>query len=179
MAALGFFATLVRSPSFKFVLVGVLVLFISALSGAVWLLSAERQSRANSVEAEVARDWGGNQRILGPYLIVPYTLKTQRFVDGKAVDIEVARQAVFLPDTLNVNGAVQTEKRRRAIYDVTVYQGKLTLEGQFRPADFEPRRARDAGFHTMARCVHRARHPGRVRAQEQCATPDRREDNRL
>jgi inner membrane protein len=135
MAASGFFASLVRSPSFKFVLVGVLVLFISALTGAVWLLSAERQSRANSVEAEVARDWGGNQRILGPYLIVPYTLKAQRFADGKAVDIEIARQAVFLPDTLNVSGNVQTEKRRRAIYDVTVYQGKLTLEGQFRPAD--------------------------------------------
>jgi inner membrane protein len=135
MAAPGFFASLVRSPSFKFVLVGLLVLFISALTGAVWLLSAERQSRANSVEAEVARDWGGNQRILGPYLIVPYTLKAQRFADGKAVDIEIARQAVFLPDTLNVSGNVQTEKRRRAIYDVTVYQGKLALEGQFRPAD--------------------------------------------
>lgn len=135
MAAPGFFTNLVRSPSFKFVLVGVLVLLISALTGVVWLFSAERQSRANSVEAEVARDWGGSQRILGPYLVVPYTLKTQRFVDGKAVDVEVARQAVFLPDTLNVSGAVQTEKRRRAIYDVTVYQGKLTLGGQFRPAD--------------------------------------------
>jgi inner membrane protein len=135
MAAPGFFASLVRSPSFKFVLVGALVLFISALTGVVWLLSAERQSRANSVVAEVARDWGANQRILGPFMIVPYTVKAQRFADGKPVEIEVARQAVFLPDTLNVSGAVQTEKRRRAIYDVTVYQGKLALEGQFRPAD--------------------------------------------
>jgi inner membrane protein len=135
MAASGFFANLVRSPSFKFVLVGVLVLLISALTGVVWLLSAERQSRANSVQAEIAHDWGGSQRILGPYLIVPYTLKTQRLVDGKAVDIEVTRQAVFLPDTLNVSGNVQTQKRRRSIYDVTVYQGKLTLEGQYRPAD--------------------------------------------
>ncbi len=135
MAASGFFARLVRSPSFKFVLVGVLVLFISALTSVVWLLSAERQGRANSVQAEIAHDWGGGQRILGPYLIVPYTLKTQRFVDGKAVDIEVARQAVFLPDTLSVSGGVQTQKRRRSIYEVTVYQGRLTLEGQFGPAD--------------------------------------------
>jgi len=67
MAASGFFASLVRSPSFKFVLVGALVLFISALTGVVWLLSAERQSRANSVQAEIAHDWGGGQRILGPY----------------------------------------------------------------------------------------------------------------
>jgi len=135
MAASGFFASLVRSPSFKFVLVGALVLFISALTGVVWLLSAERQSRANSVQAEIAHDWGGGQRILGPYLIVPYTLKTQRLVDGKAVDMEVTRQAVFLPDTLNVSGNAQAQMRRRSIYDVTVYQGKLTLEGQYGPAD--------------------------------------------
>jgi inner membrane protein len=130
MAAPGFFASLVRSPSFKFVLVGLLVLLISALSGVVWLLSAERQSRANAVQAEIAHDWGGSQRILGPYLIVPYTLRTQRIVDGKAVDVEATRQAVFLPDRLNVSGNVQTEMRRRSIYDVTVYQGKLTLEGR-------------------------------------------------
>jgi inner membrane protein len=135
MAALGFFASLVRSPSFKFVLVGALVLLISALTGVVWLLSAERQSRANSVQAEIAHDWGGGQRILGPYLIVPYTLKTQRLVDGQAVDMEVTRQAVFLPDMLNVSGNAQAQMRRRSIYDVTVYQGKLTLEGQYGPAD--------------------------------------------
>ncbi len=135
MAASEFFARLVRSPSFKFVLVGVLVLLISALTGVVWLLSAERQSRANAVQAEIAHDWGGSQRILGPYLIVPYTLKTQRLVDGKAVDIEVTREAVFLPDTLNVSGNVQSQMRHRSIYDVTVYQGKLTLEGLYGPPD--------------------------------------------
>ena len=135
MAAPGFFASLVRSPSFKFVLVGLLVLLISALSGVVWLFSAERQSRANAVQAEIAHDWGGSQRILGPYLIVPYTLRTQRIVDGKAVDAEVTRQAIFLPEKLNVSGDVQTEMRRRSIYEVTVYQGKLTLEGQFGAAD--------------------------------------------
>jgi hypothetical protein len=88
---------------------------------------AERQSRANSVQAEIAHYWGGSQRILGPYLIVPYTVKTQRLVDGKALEMEVTRQAIFLPDTLNVSGNVQTEMRRRSIYDVTVYQGKLAL----------------------------------------------------
>ncbi len=136
MAASGYFASFVRSPSFKFVLVGVLVLLISALTGVVWLLSAERQSRANSVQAEIARDWGGSQRILGPYLIVPYTVKMQRLVDGKPVEMEATRQAVFLPDTLNVSGNVQTQKRRRSIYDVTVYEGKLTLEGQYGATDF-------------------------------------------
>ena len=135
MASTGFFASLFRSPSFKFVLVGFLVLLISALTGVVWFLSAERQSRAMSVQTEISKDWGGTQRVLGPYLIVPYTVKVQTLDAGKTVDVEVTRRAVFLPDTLNVTGNVQTEKRHRAIYDVTVYQAKLTVAGQFRPVD--------------------------------------------
>ena len=135
MAVSGFFTSLVRSPSFKFLLVGILVLFISALTGVVWFLSSERQHRAASVEAEIAADWGAAQRILGPYLIVPYTVKVQQIDSGKTVEVEVTRRAVFLPDTLKVTGKAETEKRHRGIYDVTVYQGKLTVAGQFRPVD--------------------------------------------
>jgi inner membrane protein len=131
----GFFTRLFQSPSFKFVLVGILVLFISALTGVVWLMSSERQSRASTVQTEISRDWGAAQRVVGPYLIVPYTMKVQQIDSGKTVEVEVLRRAVFLPDTLNVTGKAETEKRHRGIYDVTVYQGKLTLAGQFRPAD--------------------------------------------
>ncbi|MBI4724123.1 MAG: cell envelope integrity protein CreD [Rhodomicrobium sp.] len=79
VASSGFLVGIFRSPSFKFVLVGFLVLLLSAPLAIVWLLVGERQGRANSVQAEVARDWGGPQRILGPYLIVPYTVKVKRF----------------------------------------------------------------------------------------------------
>lgn len=135
MAPSGFFANLFRSPSFKFVLVGFLVLVISGLTSVVWLLSAERQQRAHSVQVDIAKDWGGQQRVLGPYLIVPYTVKAQRIEYGKTIDVEEARQAVFLPDTLKISGNAQTEKRHRSIYDVTVYQAKLMLEGQFKAPD--------------------------------------------
>ncbi len=135
MAPSGFFANLFRSPSFKFVLVGFLVLVISGLTSVVWLLSFERQQRAHSVQVDIAKDWGSQQRVLGPYLIVPYTVKAQRIEYGKTIDVEEARQAVFLPDTLKISGNAQTEKRHRSIYDVTVYQAKLTLEGQFKAPD--------------------------------------------
>ncbi len=135
MASPGIFASIIRSPSFKFVLVGFLVLLISALFAVVWMMASERQTRANSVAAEIARDWGGPQRIIGPYLIVPYSVKVQTVDSGKTVEVERARHAVFLPDVLNVTGKAQTEKRRRSIYDVTVFQAGLTVEGQFRAPD--------------------------------------------
>ncbi len=131
MASSGFLVGIFRSPSFKFVLVGFLVLLLSAPLAIVWLLVGERQGRANSVQAEVARDWGGPQRILGPYLIVPYTVKVKTVDSGKAVEVERARHAIFLPEILNITGDAQAEKRKRSIYDVTVYRSNLTIEGRF------------------------------------------------
>ncbi len=131
VASSGFWAGLIRSPSFKFVLVGLLVLLISAPLAAVWVTVSERQNRAASVQGEIAQDWGGPQRILGPYLIVPYSVKVQTVDSGKTVEVERARHAIFLPEELNVTGKVETEKRRRSIYDVTVYRSNLTIEGRF------------------------------------------------
>ena len=135
VASTGFFGGIVRSPSFKFVLVGFLVIVIWSFFAIVWGLSNDRQSRASGVQSQVAQDWGGPQRLLGPYLIVPYTVKVYRIDSGKSVEMELTRHAVFLPDTLNIGGKAQTEKRRRSIYEVTVYQAALTVEGQFRVPD--------------------------------------------
>jgi inner membrane protein len=135
VASSGYLASIVRSPSFKFVLVGVLVLFLSIPLAVVWFLVAERQGRAESVLREIAHDWGGSQRILGPYLIVPYTIRVKTIDSGKAVEVERERHAIFLPEALKVTGTVQTEIRQRSIYDVTVYQSAINLEGSFLPPD--------------------------------------------
>ena len=49
--------------------------------------------------------------------------------------MERERHAIFLPDALNVSGNVRTEKRRRSIYEVTVYEASLSIAGQFRAPD--------------------------------------------
>jgi inner membrane protein len=131
VATSGYFARISRSPSFKFVLVGILVVLISIPLAVVWFLVAERQGRASTVIAEIARDWGAAQRILGPFLIVPYTVKVKTVDAGKAVEVDQERHAVFLPETLNIDGTVQTEIRRRSIYDATVYQSVIQIEGRF------------------------------------------------
>ncbi len=125
----------VRTPGFKFFLVLLLVLLLMIPLGLIWLLVTERETRANAVKAEVAELWGREQHISGPYLIVPYSVKVVITQSDRQVEQMQERRAVFLPDSLRVNGEAKTEIRHRAIYDVTVYGAKLKLEGRFATPD--------------------------------------------
>jgi inner membrane protein len=129
--AMSSLAKFLRSPSFKFVLIGCLVFAISIPLALVWFMLSERQSRAGAVQSEIANDWGRGQRITGPYLIVPYTAKATVIDAGKPVELERERFAIVLPDSFNASADASTEIRKRSIYDVTVYRSAITLEGRF------------------------------------------------
>ncbi len=101
----------------------------------------ERSSRANDVRAEVGRLWGPNQRIIGPFLVVPYTVKLIETDDGKRVEHIVERHAIFTPETLDVSGHADAKTLHRSIYDVPVYAAQLKFSGRFgavRIGDVEP-----------------------------------------
>jgi inner membrane protein len=129
------FGRFTRSPGFKFFLVLLLVLLLMIPLGLIWFLVTERESRANAVAAEVAELWGQQQHVSGPYLIVPYSVKVVVLQGDKQVEQMQERRAVFLPESLRVNGEARTEIRHRAIYDVTVYSSRLTMEGRFASPD--------------------------------------------
>src|SRR5262245_27299068 len=129
------FGRFTRSPGFKFFLVLLLVLLLMIPLGLIWFLVTERQSRANAVTAEVAQTWGQEQQISGPFLIVPYSVKVMVLQGDKQVEQMQERRAVFLPESLKINGDAKTDVLHRSIYDVTVYTSRLTLEGRFASPD--------------------------------------------
>ncbi len=131
MAVSGNFARFLRSPSFKFVLIGFLVFAISIPLALVWVMLSERQNRAGAVQSEIAKDWGKGQRIIGPFLIVPYIAKSSVIDAGKQIEVERERFAIFLPDTFNASADTKTEIRKRSIYNVTVYRSNVVMEGRF------------------------------------------------
>jgi inner membrane protein len=138
MAVSGNFARFLRSPSFKFALIGCLVFAISIPLALVWVMLSERQNRAGTVRSEIAQDWGRGQRIIGPYLIVPYSARTILVDAGKQVEVERERLAIFLPDIFNASAEANTEIRRRSIYNVTVYRSNILIEGRFPEANIAP-----------------------------------------
>jgi inner membrane protein len=96
-------------------------------------LIEERNMTRLEAEGEIIGIQGGEQIIAGPVVIVPY-LKKLKDEEGKIE--EFTEQAYFLPSTLEIAGSVDTEKRSRGIYEVTVYTADLRVTGTFIDPDF-------------------------------------------
>ena len=102
---------------------------------------AERQSYQAQASDEVAAVWGRRQTLIGPVLMVPYTFRgvvtRQRIVGDKVIQVEendsIPAVAYFLPTELDLEARVETEVRRRGIYDTVVYATTVTLAGEFQP----------------------------------------------
>jgi inner membrane protein len=124
-----------RSPGFKFFLVALLILLLTIPLALVWFVVSEREGRSHAVKQELAQLFGGEQRIIGPLLIVPYSVRLARLQNDKTIEETEERYAIFLPDSFNAEGDARSEKRRRSIYDFTLYTARLKLSGRFPAPD--------------------------------------------
>ena len=130
------FAGLARSPLIRLLV----VLFLSVVMQVPVLmiegLIAERRTRRDAALDEVASSWGRAQTVTGPILVLPYVRRVhERTVDGKAVVREVRQRLRILPRTLQVEGRLEPQERRRGIFAVPVYESDLTLSGTFAALD--------------------------------------------
>jgi inner membrane protein len=120
-----------RSPAFKFVLILVLIVLLLVPLLLVYGLIWERESRAQGVRREVGQLWGPEQRILGPFLVVPYTVRIETVQGEKRIEQIQERRAVFTPEALEVSGRADAKTLRRSIFEVPVYAARLKLSGRF------------------------------------------------
>lgn len=140
-AATGFFSR--RASLFKVFGIFILALLLLIPVAFIDNLLGERNARRDEAVAEIASNWGTAQRIAGPVLVVPYRVRdTQtrdRLVNGRVVQtVEeqwVEQQAVFLPETLAIEGEVVPDIRQRGIYQAVVYTAELRMSGRFDAAD--------------------------------------------
>lgn len=130
------FRRLLRSPALKLFLIGLLCLVLMVPLFLVWALVEDRVNRSNEVQNELAQSWGGSQALSGPYLVVPYVVRTvSTDSNGKTQELLQERRAAFLPETLDITGKASTNTLHRAIYEVTVYDTALDLKGRFAKPD--------------------------------------------
>ncbi len=126
---------LTRTPAFKFFLIGGLILLLTIPLALIWFLVSEREERARGVKAEVAQLFGAEQQLVGPLLIVPYSVRLARTQNDKQIEDIEQRHAIFLPDDFAVDGNTKSEIRRRGIYDVTLYKAQVKFTGRFAAPD--------------------------------------------
>ena len=125
----------------KMFAIGILAMLLLIPTGMIKSLINERSMRKNSAISEVNNKWGNRQVLAGPVLTIPYTVTDEivtKTKDGetKVQEVTSISYVSFLPEKLNFNGDVSTDLLQRGIYEITVYNSKLKVDGEFVFPDF-------------------------------------------
>lgn len=127
------------SQGLRLLVLSFLALLLLIPIGMVRGVIYERTARRDEAVRNIAASWGGAQRIAGPRLVVPFVVRWHDTLgDGTKIERERRDVAVFLPETLDVTGTLETKTLERGIFEVPVYHAKLALAGTFGAADFTP-----------------------------------------
>lgn len=93
-------------------------------------LVSERQGRSSMVHNEIAGKWGGRQTLGAPILSVPVVLRTLK----KNGSVEIQEQWVRLfPESLSIDAELETQVRKRSLFEVPVYTASIDLKGFWDP----------------------------------------------
>ncbi len=135
---------IMNSYSIKMIIVSGLAIMLLIPSFLIQDIIRERISLSEKVKKELYAQWGGNQVVAGPVLNVPFTV-TEPAENNKISD-ERHGVAHFLPETLKTEAVLYPETRKRGIYKVVVYTGKLNMNGSFLPPDVSQFKLQNAQY---------------------------------
>lgn len=121
----------------KLLVIGALMLGLMIPLAMIEGVVSERSAYRHQAKSSIAASWTGEQKFLGPLLVVPYSEKQSRKVWDK--NLEDYRQEVYyldrrlliLPEALEIDADVATEERSRGIYAIPVYNSALAVRGAF------------------------------------------------
>lgn len=99
--------------------------------GAIKDLMREREYRRDEAKTEVINQWGGWQHIAGPVLAVPVEEEyTEHY--GDKTEVAILRHYLYiLPESLIMEGDLQSQIRQKGIFDIELYTGLFTVDGTF------------------------------------------------
>ncbi|QNA90221.1 cell envelope integrity protein CreD [Massilia sp. Dwa41.01b] len=126
-----------RTLLFKILtIVGLILLICVPLTMIENMIETRSAYRAEAVES-VASSSVREQTVVGPVLVIQYTDDYEEKVDtgdpaGKAVvNRSVQREHLVFPNDLQINGKIDTFKRKRGIFNVLYYKGVHEMAGEF------------------------------------------------
>ena len=109
----------------KILVVGILTLLLLIPLSMISSLIYERLDTKRSAELEITSKWSGEQIIAGPCIVIPYLQE----INQKDKRELVRKNLLLLPNEMNVSATAKVEKRKRGIYDVSLYRSDLVLSG--------------------------------------------------
>jgi inner membrane protein len=121
----------------KLVVIGALMMGLMIPLAMIEGVVSERSAYRNQAKSSIAASWTGEQKFLGPLLVVPYSEKLSRKVWDKNLEdyrhevYHQDRRLLILPEALEINADIATEERSRGIYAIPVYNSALAVQGTF------------------------------------------------
>jgi len=128
------------SLTFRGLTVTVLALLMLIPVGMVRGVIDERSASYQSVVQQVAAEWGGEQTVIGPILLIPVTERwstLETVASDSAEEKQIRREATrddvvaVLPEMLRIDASLDAERRQRGIYEAMVYTSQVALKGRF------------------------------------------------
>ena len=120
-----------HTTALKILVVGILTVLLLIPLSMISSLIYERLETKRSAELEITSKWSGEQLITGPCIVIPYV---QEIIQKDKHEF-VRKSLLLLPDEMNVTADVKVEKRKRGIYDVSVYRSDIVLTGNLNLAE--------------------------------------------
>lgn len=120
----------------KVLLIAGLILLLLIPLGFIRSAISERAERRDTVQQEIAGKTSSRQTVAGPLIVLPYKLFKTVYEKDQAgreqVRIEESLETTYLfPKKLDIKGNIQTETRKRGIFEALVYLSDLNLSGEF------------------------------------------------
>ncbi|NNL93087.1 MAG: cell envelope integrity protein CreD, partial [Saprospiraceae bacterium] len=116
-----------ESVMLKIITILFLCLLLMIPVASVQSLIRERSGLKNQIENDVAKAYGQSQNIVPPVLKIPYSRTISDDDDKKKITNGFI---TVTPDMVEIDGDINTDKRKRSIYEVIVYKSALNLKGK-------------------------------------------------
>jgi len=131
-----------RSPGTKFGLAVAVAMLLVIPLFSIWLIVYDRKSQSETAQTSIAQGWGGPQVISGPLLVIPYRDVVSETVTENNRPVvrarEVWKELSLAPETVRLATDIRPERRKRSIYEVVVYDARVSGQARFAlPADLE------------------------------------------
>lgn len=122
---------------FKIGTIVIITLLLLIPASMIRSLIIERESTQNEAIREVSSKWGEEQTISGPLISIPYYRYIKEFSRKDSIEkiVQIKEFIHILPTELNISGNINPEKRYRGIYEIVVYNSKLSISGAFNNID--------------------------------------------
>jgi inner membrane protein len=120
-----------ESLGLRLTIIAVLTIVLLVPAFLIEDLIRERKDRRDNAADEISSKWGDDQTLIGPVLTIPFK-ETVTIEEKTETRI---RYAHFLPEELNVNGAIYPETRYRGIFEAVIYESDIEMSGYFMTPD--------------------------------------------